>query len=112
MKILLQEVLPIIEKTAPTIAKALGFSGLSGVAPWAVYLLSKAFGVKMDEVEKLPNAISSDPAYCDKLCQVEKTFSKFVGKSGMELPKNFNLTNAEINIKLSFDQTNTSVSSS
>lgn len=98
-----QELLPLIEKAAPSIAKVLGLGSFSELAPWAIYLLTKAFGISMDQVHKLPDAMSIDPKCNDKLCQIDKSFSQIFDKDTIALTKNLNLSNIEINVKLNFD---------
>ena len=103
MKQILQDILPLIEKTAPVIAKALGLNALGSAAPWALYLISKAFGLNLSEVDRLPQAIEEDPDSEKKLQQIEDSFSDWFVANTRLLTKNIKVSDLEIHVKLSFE---------
>ena len=92
----LKDIFPTLEEGAPLIAKALGFPHLSNVAKWAMSLISEAFDLDEDNIDKLPDAIMNDPDHLHKLQEVDQKFSTMI----MSRPKEICVTNAEINIKL------------
>ena len=102
IKELISELYPLIEKTAPAIARALGLGKLSTVAPWALYFLSKAFGIRMTDVKELPTAIINDPESDHKLKQLENSFSDWV-EDNKEVFADFKISNLEVNVKVNFD---------
>jgi hypothetical protein len=103
MKQILQDILPLIEKAAPAVAKALGLNALGSAAPWALYLISKAFGLNLNEVEKLPQAIIEDPESEKKLQQIEDSFADWFMDNTRLLTKNIKVSDLEIHFKLSFE---------
>lgn len=100
---LLNEVVPFVEKAAPAVARILGLNSLAGGTPWAVYLLSKAFGLNLQEVDKLPQAIADDPDSDKKLHELEESFSDWFLDQTKDIARNVKVSNLEVNFKLSFD---------
>lgn len=103
MKEILTQLYPLIETVAPSIAKALGLNALSGAAPWALYLLSKAFGLNLNEVHQLPDIIANDPLSSEKLKELEDSFSDWFINTSKDMTRNIKLSDIEINCKIKFD---------
>lgn len=107
---LIKDIYPLVAKSAPIIANALGMDKIGQASMWALYLIGKAFGINMNEVGKLPEVIASDPESCDKLCQLEKSFSELFNNgdiipNGIEgALKSLRVSNIELNVKINFDQ--------
>lgn len=101
IKEILSQLLPLIEKLAPSIAKALGLNSIANATPWALYLLAKTFGLKLNELQHLPEAIANDPESSDKLQYLEDSFSEWFVNNSTEMTKR--LSDLEIHVKVSFD---------
>ncbi|HEX4372000.1 MAG TPA: hypothetical protein VHZ50_01725 [Puia sp.] len=106
IKEIVQEIFPLVEKTAPAIARALGLNAVGGIAPWALYFLSKAFGVRMNEVSQLPSAIINDPESDLKLQHLEESFSEWFIDNTKDMTKNIKISDIEFHLKVSFDPNN------
>lgn len=100
---LIKDIYPIIAKSAPAIASALGLDKIGTASMWALYLVGKAFGINMNDMDKLPEVIANDPESCDKLSQLEKSFSSFFDQAPNNILKSLNVSNVEVNIKINFD---------
>lgn len=72
IKNLIKEITPLIENVAPVIATSLG--GFTKGVPWAIYLLSKAFGVHINDIDTLPQVIHDDPDSDTKIKKLEDNF--------------------------------------
>jgi len=97
-KDILSAVLPVIEKSAPAVASAIG-SPIAGIGMnFAMSLLSNVFDVKPTDVHTLPDIMSNDPDVHDKLSQVEEQFKHYFVNSP-QMP-----SVAEINVKLVWDK--------
>lgn len=101
---ILHELLPFVEKTAPAIARILGLNSVAGGTPWAIYLLSKAFGLNLNEIDKLPQAIADDPDSDRKLHEIEESFSDWFLDQTKDVTKNIKVSNIELSLVVNFDQ--------
>jgi hypothetical protein len=101
-KELLSDALPIIERFAPTIATVIGgpFGFLSGSI---IPILTSAFGVKTGDLKSLASNILNDPDAQNKLATLENNHGDLLS-SILNSPSINNLANAEINIKLAWQQ--------
>lgn len=97
---IVKDIFPLIKDTAPGIASALGLGSLSSATPWALYLLSKAFGIDMDKVKDLPKAIINDPNHEEKLSNLNDYFSDWF--SSNRVARDIKITSFELNVKLNF----------
>lgn len=103
---ILKAAFPIIEKTAPVLAGALG-SPLAGMgANFAISLLSSKFGIKPKDIEDLSHSILNDPNAEDKLTELEETFAHWFATNTSKIPLP---SNAELNIKVNWNRVNESV---
>lgn len=99
---ILQEILPVIQSAAPAIASALGLNSIAANTPWALYLLGKAFGVDLNNVKELPQKIAEDPDHETKLCDLDDYFSEWFMHSSKNLTKDVRISQAELNLKVTF----------
>lgn len=90
------DILPIIEKYAPSIGGALG-GPVGAAAGYVLPLLAGVFGGHAKDLSSIVKAISADSSAPDKLMQLEEAHGSVIGT----LMNNLNaLSKAEINIKL------------
>lgn len=97
LKVLLNEVVPLIENFAPVIANALG--GFTNGVPWGIYLLSKAFGIHINEIDKLPQAIKEDPDSENKIKKVEDNFSEWFMENASQIFDDRAVKSIEVNFE-------------
>lgn len=95
---LLKDVFPLIQKSAPTIASALGSPALGIPAMWALSLIGNKFGIDVQHTDpqELVKVMTSDPQCTDKLCQLENHFAEWFKGSEIKISE------AEVNIKIKF----------
>jgi hypothetical protein len=99
-KEMLKSVWPLLEKSAPFVASLIGAPYASIPAMMAMHSLATRFGLDVENVSGLPDAMQADPDCADKLTSLESFFAKWLqGTNGQwQLP-----TTAEINIKLGWN---------
>lgn len=100
----LKTALPIIQKSAPFVASMLGSPAAGVGTSWAMSLLANAFGIKPAQIEDLSDTICNDPDAHNKLCNLEESFVHWFADNAKPTKP---LSNAEVNIKLSWDNANT-----
>jgi hypothetical protein len=100
MDLLVKQLLPLLEKGAPIIASALLDSKLNG---WATYFVCKVFGVCVTDVKNLPEVIRNSQDKDGKIAELESKHSTFFSNMSPETKNFFGIANAEINIKLNFE---------
>lgn len=98
IKEVFQDVLPIIQRVAPSVASALG-GPFTLAANYILPILSSAFGVNTQEPKDVVQAILSHDGYENTLAKVEEDHCDVL--CGLMNSVN-HLTQAEINIKLSW----------
>ena len=76
-KDLLGDIFPIIEKAAPILATALGSPIAGSASVIALNLLASAFGININDANKLSTAIYADPDAAIKLKEVEEKYASF-----------------------------------
>lgn len=97
---LFKEILPLLQKLAPSFATIIGSPGAGLATSFALSLLGNKFGVNPNEIAKLPKAIKDDPECHDKLCHLEEAFGEWFEKNG----KQNNFPKKGINIKVEWDK--------
>lgn len=86
----IKDVIPIVEKSAPVIANALN----SPAATFAISLLANAFGLKDENISKLPEMIKDDDECHNVLCSLERNFGALFNASNIQhfIPKKLEVT--------------------
>ena len=95
-KEMLKDVWPLLEKSAPMIASALGAPSIGLPAMIAINALGSKFNGN-----NISDSMKNDPACEDKLCQLENVFSQFFKNPSQQLP----LPNGiEVNVKINWEK--------
>jgi len=97
LKELLKDIVPMIQNTAPIIANALG--GFTKGVPWGIYLLSNAFGIHINEIDKLPQTIKDDPDSDNKIKKVEENFSEWFMEHACHIFEDVTVKSIEVNFE-------------
>ena len=98
LKPIFQEVLPIIQRVAPSVAAALG-GPITMAAEYILPILTQAFGINSGDPHDVVQAILSHDGSENTLAKVEEEHSDVL--CGLMNSMN-HLSQAEINIKLSW----------
>lgn len=93
-----KSILPLIEKSAPLIATALG-GPIGSAVGWAVGLLAHAFNSDPTDIKSLADAMQNDENLHDKLCDLESKncdwLQKILSDIKIKMP-----VSAEITLKI------------
>ncbi len=77
----------------------------SGNTTWILYLIGKAFGINLDQVNQLPTVMAHDPDSDRKLKEIEDSFGDWFIEHTKEMTKNVKVSDIELHLKVSFETT-------
>lgn len=94
------EVLPLIERAAPTLAGAIG-GPIGAAAGYVIPILASVFSPNSGSISDIVNQIKGDPDATIKLNALEQNHGDWINSLMKDVNK---LATAEINIKLAWQQ--------